>query len=305
VNQEQLKSKFQGSILGVAIGDSLGCRSLKLRRSKDMLLSDIEPLTYTDDTAMTIGLSESIISNKDVVENKLGNRFKDNYRKEPNRGYANGPIKIFDLVDKSGINYSKAAKMLFGMQGSFGNGSSMRVAPIGLYYYDSDKIYEKAEISSIITHSHPIAIDGAALVAFSVAEALKNTIIDRLKFCDKLINICKTNTMSKKMILVKKFLFSNISDNEVSFEIGKTVLAEESVPFAIYSFLKNPESFIDCILCAIGNGGDGDTLGAMAGGISGAHLGIEAIPHQWISKLENKDYLQKLALLLLHQRQQI
>jgi poly(ADP-ribose) glycohydrolase ARH3 len=72
----------------------------------------------------------------------------------------------------------------------------------------------------------------------------------------------------------------------------------ESLPFALYSFLRHPKSFEDCLFCAILNGGDRDTLGAMACAISGAYLGIKALPNSWIEKLENRSYIEQLALQL-------
>jgi ADP-ribosylglycohydrolase len=40
---------------------------------------------------------------------------------------------------------------------------------------------------------------------------------------------------------------------------------------------------------------DRDTVAAMVSGLSGAYLGIDAIPDEWIEKLENKSYIQELA----------
>ena len=68
----------------------------------------------------------------------------------------------------------------------------------------------------------------------------------------------------------------------------------ESLPFAVYSFLRLPSSFEDCPYCAIMHGGDRDTLGAMAGAISEAYLGFEAIPLLWHNKLENREMIQGL-----------
>ena len=72
----------------------------------------------------------------------------------------------------------------------------------------------------------------------------------------------------------------------------------ESLPFALYSFLRRPKSFEDCLFCAILHGGDRDTLGAMACVISGAYLGIESIPQSWRQKLENRSHIEDLALRL-------
>jgi poly(ADP-ribose) glycohydrolase ARH3 len=70
------------------------------------------------------------------------------------------------------------------------------------------------------------------------------------------------------------------------------------MPFAVFSFLLHAQSFEECIFCAIMNGGDRDTLGAMAGAISGAYLGIDAIPLAWREKLENLAYIEHLASTL-------
>ena len=57
----------------------------------------------------------------------------------------------------------------------------------------------------------------------------------------------------------------------------------------------NPKSFEECLYCAVLNGGDRDTLGAMACAISGAYLGVDGIPQSWIDKLENREYIEELA----------
>ena len=68
-----------------------------------------------------------------------------------------------------------------------------------------------------------------------------------------------------------------------------------SMPFAIFAFLRHPQSFEETLFTAILHGGDRDTLGAMACAISGAYLGIEAIPASWRRKLENRPYIEELA----------
>lgn len=68
-----------------------------------------------------------------------------------------------------------------------------------------------------------------------------------------------------------------------------------SVPTAIYSFLIQPNSFAETVLYAVSLGRDTDTIRAMTGAISGAYLGIESIPDNWKSKLENRLYIQELA----------
>ena len=101
--------------------------------------------------------------------------------------------------------------------------------------------------------------------------------------------------MRDKIRDVEDLISRCVHPSAASRELGRTVAVHESLPFALYSFLRHPKSFEDCLLCATLHGGDRDTLGAMACAISGAYLGIESIPESWKAKLENRRYLEELA----------
>ena len=81
----------------------------------------------------------------------------------------------------------------------------------------------------------------------------------------------------------------------VAGELGNSVEAHNSVPTAVYCFLRNWGSFEESVLYAVSLGGDTDTIGAMAGAISGAYHGVEAIPEQWKNRLERGDHIEELA----------
>jgi poly(ADP-ribose) glycohydrolase ARH3 len=100
------------------------------------------------------------------------------------------------------------------------------------------------------------------------------------------------------MELLEELLNENVTPPLAAKQLGQSVAEHESVPFAIYCFVRYPRSFEDCLDCAIMHGGDRDTLGAMAGAISGAYLGAEAIPSGWRRKLENRQTIEELALEL-------
>ena len=68
------------------------------------------------------------------------------------------------------------------------------------------------------------------------------------------------------------------------------------MPFAIYVFLANPKSFVDCLYTAALNGGNRDTLAATASAVSAAYLGIEVLPASWLAKVENRDDMEILVL---------
>lgn len=80
--------------------------------------------------------------------------------------------------------------------------------------------------------------------------------------------------------------------------LGNGIEAFNSVPTAVYCFLRHPYSFEEAVVEAVSLGGDTDTIASMAGAISGAWLGVEAIPEEWEGKLENRDYIESLAFKL-------
>jgi len=300
MGRDKDSSRFVGCMLGSALGDAIGELAFH-NSSMDRLSNKLElvkELIYTDDTAMSIGITESLRERGCLDSEHIGKTFRQNFERESWRGYASGPPTIFARVQQKNITYVEAAKSLFGGRGSLGNGAAMRVAPVGLLYHDSLDLYEKVQLSASVTHAHPLGIDGAAVQAKAVAQAVN---LDREseflpeKFLNGLIDFARTPQMKNKLLLVQKMTAENISPMRAALEIGRSVTAHESIPFAIFSFLLHPKSFENCLFCSILNGGDRDTLGAMACAISGAYLGIEALPRSWLQKLENRSYIQNLA----------
>lgn len=103
---------------------------------------------------------------------------------------------------------------------------------------------------------------------------------------------------------MKKLIHEKADQRNAARELGTNVTVHGSVPFAIFSFLKNPYSFEECLFYAIMVRGDRDTIGAMACGISGAFLGVENIPSEWLLKLENRAYIEEMALRLVEKIQE-
>jgi len=300
---QDLKAKFVGGMVGSALGDAIGELAFRYHQ-KDTLcakLDNLPELRYTDDTAMAIGLAESIIEKRGIDPQHLGKTFNDNFEREPWRGYAPGPPTVFSMVRQRGITYSDAAQSLFGGGGSLGNGAAMRIVPVGLFFHGSSNLYEQACASSRVTHVHPVGMDGAAVQALAIALAV--TLDPRKEFRSGefirgLIEFARTPEIREKMSMTGELIAQRVPPDSAALRLGRTVAVHESMPFAVYSFLREPRSFEECLYVAILHGGDRDTLGAMAGAISGAYLGIDAIPESWRGKLENRTYIEDLASVL-------
>jgi poly(ADP-ribose) glycohydrolase ARH3 len=303
-----MKAKFLGGLLGSAIGDALGELAFHQPSWEGLLRlvdSSLE-IHYTDDTAMAIGLAESLIRSDGLDQQDLGETFRKNYLQEPWRGYASGPPTLFSMVLREGISYARAAKQLFEGKGSLGNGAAMRVGPLGLLFYGDPRLYEKAVLSAEVTHAHRVGMDGAAIQALAVSQAVvlnAREPFDADAFIGNLVDVAKTGTMRQKLESLSGLIKKGCLPTEAADRLGRSVAVHESLPFALYAFLTQPKSFEDCLSCAILNGGDRDTLGAMACAVSGAYLGVGTIPSQWRRNLENRAYLENLAETLLQIRQ--
>lgn len=300
MDRESLRSKFLGSLVGTGVGDALGA-SLEgwymVPYGEVQALADRRSLlVYTDDTHMAIGVAESLIENEGFDGEHMTHTFIKNYDREPYRGYGPGPPRIFRMI-KSGEAWDKASEKLY-RGGSYGNGSAMRIAPIGLFYHDDPaQLKEVAHKSSQITHAHELGRQGAALQAYAIALATNATPFspfNRDDFLRRLSNLIEHEVYREKLRSIER-LMGEGDKAKVVLELGNGIEAFNSVPTAIYSFLTRPQSFEEAVLYAISLGGDTDTIGAMTGAISGAYLGIEAIPEKWRERLENREYIEELA----------
>jgi poly(ADP-ribose) glycohydrolase ARH3 len=295
-----LKSKYLGGMLGSAIGDAIGELAFRCPE-REKLVAQIElekELQYTDDTAMAIGLAESILEKGNIDQLHLGDVFRRNFHREPWRGYAPGPPTLFSMVERTGLTYKEAARSLFGGTGSFGNGAAMRIAPLALHFHASSELYREASASAEVTHAHPIGMDGAAVQAKAIALAAS---LDPAKpfssddFIQDLESFSRSHEIRQKMALLKTLRRQQAASSVAFRRLGQSVAVHESMPFAIYAFLRYPHSFEECLFCAVLHGGDRDTLGAMACAVAGAYLGADALPLGWRDKLENRPYIESLA----------
>lgn len=310
MDNETLRSKFLGSLIGTAVGDALGAGlegQLRVDRAEVYALAAKRgTLSYTDDTHMMIGVAESLTEKGGFDGEHMAGRFMDNYNREPYRGYGPGPPRVFGLIER-GEAWDKAAEKLYG-GGSFGNGSAMRVAPVGLLYYDDPlQLRDVAYKSSHITHAHELGKEGAALQAYAVALATHvdpSSEFHREEFLTELFRFVQHRVFRQKVASMGELSIERDKAKIVG-DLGHGIEAFNSVPAAIYSFLGHPNSFGEAVTYAISLGGDTDTIGAMAGAISGACLGIEAIPREWQEKLENREYIAELAGRLWRLRDQV
>ncbi|HEX4611368.1 MAG TPA: ADP-ribosylglycohydrolase family protein, partial [Urbifossiella sp.] len=139
-----LKDRFEGGLLGLAIGDALGgmfeaqsADAIRTRfpTAERLVAYPQEEIWYTDDTQMAIGVAEALVERGAVVEEVLCRAFVANY--VPSRGYGRGARAVLEAME-DGRDHLQVAEEYF-PGGSFGNGAAMRVAPVGLVFRDDPR----------------------------------------------------------------------------------------------------------------------------------------------------------------------
>ena len=296
--------KVRGCILGLAIGDALGCPTefLTLPAILDRYgpsgVQDFEPSkhhppgTFTDDTQMTIAVAEALIEaghgNYHELMTIMGKRFVEWAESEDNNRAPGNTCLAGCQNLKSGVSWRDS-----GIKESKGCGSAMRVAPIGLFYSSLDETIEIAISSSYLTHAHPTALAAAAGAAVAVnllfndtspPEHLLHDLIAITGYLDK--------DYKNKMLQVKDVLET---DPVAAMNIlGEAWIGEEAVACALYCFLRSPTDYSATVLTGANTSGDSDSIACIAGGLSGVYNGISGIPTTWVDRVEKTEMLHDL-----------
>lgn len=174
-----------------------------------------------------------------------------------------------------------------------GNGSAMRAAPIGLLFHDDpERLIMAAQDQGWITHQDPRCTAGAVAIAGATALALRSGPIDPTAFLTELSaatgivepavadSIKRLKEWMTLPLEEAAPLISRVGQEAefVDHWEGISPFVTGSVLWSLYAFLRTPEDYWETICTAIWPGGDVDTTAAMAGAISGAHLGLGALP---------------------------
>ena len=300
--------KAKGMIFGLAIGDALGYPTefVSLPGIKDQYgeegIRDLpDPALYTDDTQMTIAIAEALIKTADQDADTIMEAVRDEFikwRKSPENNRAPGNACLQGVRNMElGHHWAES-----GVADSKGCGSAMRVAPIGyLYQHNPDKLKEVARASGICTHGHRTAVAAAIGAAYLVKLSLdgvepENMIPEVLRFTKGI-----SKEFEQAISTVEGCL--EYRDEEMALKaLGEGWIGEEAVALALYCFLRYPDDYVKTVIRGANTSGDSDSIASIAGGISGARLGISAIPEDWRKNIENAEYLDDLSVRLCEKK---
>jgi ADP-ribosylglycohydrolase len=307
------KSNYRGCLIGQCLGDALGrpaegygseeCTKYIIKivsrwLEDEKLMEEQFEGQYTDDSQLARELMQSFVEcEKFDPENyarRIGDIFAEN--RIVGRGLA---------TNKAAINIIKGIpwKESGCPPPEAGNGTAMRAAPIGLFFYnDNDKLTEAAHIQGFITHQDPRCSAGSAAIAGAVAYVLQHDHIDIPDFLDYVSTMATVYDESFGQLISGLNDWVNLEPDEAVELIapagtdpgydrgwpGISPFVIGSVLWSLYSFLKFPDDYWEAVITAIEVGGDVDTTAAMTGAISGAFLGLEAIPAKLAARVNDR-----------------
>jgi len=309
------KDRFRGCLVGQCLGDALGmpvegASRAACRRYVEAVVRPARPPDrgrgpfpfgqYTDDSQLARELLESYV---------LVRRF------EP-VDYARRIAEIFaeGRIVGQGRATAEAARRL--QQGvawdeagtpphAAGNGSAMRAGPAGLMAFaDPDRLIRIATDQGRITHADPRCSAGAVAVAGAVALALRPGPLEPHRFAATLAEWAGRVEPTFAEALAHLPQWAAMPEEEALPAVAVQGLAPAErhrfpddciTPFVVPSVLWSlravlawPDDYLAAMASAIGCGGDVDTTAAMAGAVSGARLGLAALPKDLAGRLTDR-----------------
>ena len=225
-------------MLGAIAGDVIGSVFERARTKRTDFTLFTERSTFTDDSVLTIAIADVLLTGAGYTE-----KLQEYGRRYPSAGYGGNFYRW--LLSPTPAPY-----------GSWGNGSAMRVSPVGYAFDSLEKVLQEAKDSAAVTHNAPEGIAGAQATAAAVFLARQGSSKDEIKDYVE-------STFSYD-------LSTPIDDIRPSYTFD--VSCQGSVPQALRCFYE-ARDVEEAIRLAISLGGDADTQACIAGAVAEAYFG--------------------------------
>lgn len=233
----------KASIMGAIAGDTIGSiYEFDPTKDYNFPIPD-ERMEFTDDSIMTIAVADWILNSHSLSHSDLAKtmRYWGSKYRFPMGGYG-------------GMFTTWLYREEMGAYNSWGNGSAMRVSPVGFAFDTLEETLRVAKVSAEITHNHPEGIKGAQAVAAAIFLARSG----------------KSKPFIKEYITAEFGYDLNRSCEEIRKTYQFEDSCQETVPQALIAFLESTD-YEDAIRQTISLGGDADTMGAITGAVAAAY----------------------------------
>jgi len=291
--------RAEGVVLGLACGDALG-RPVEFRSPQQITaehgtLTEMvghgtwgQPAgTITDDTDQALCIARSLTECGGFDPADIADRFAAWYDSDP-----------FDIGNmtrqsiralKQGRAWDEAGQQVWesSPEGSnAGNGSVMRCPPLAIAYRDDpDRLVEVSRQSSLITHADPRCTYGCAMLNLAIAGFLRDEATPLVSTLDHVGSEAPDELVSA---------LAQMADGNELGSLSTSGYVVDSLQTALHDALA-ADTAEDAIVTAVNRGGDADTIGAIAGAVAGARFGAQDVPERWLSTIDEREELTRLA----------
>ena len=292
--------------------------------------------SWTDDGSMTLATLDSLTQKGTLDYDDIMERFirwdSDGQYTPFGRAYDQG-ITCMDAIDR----YSRTHKWdSCGKTGekANGNGGLMRIMPVCLYAAIKEKdgtMTEKEAVQAVhnatlLTHNHLRACTASGIYYFMCKEILKNRgFFNNTDAADAAADIvpAKASVSVLREILqsamdaaVSFYRQNNMDDELVSYTRIKNLEEFAKLPadkirssgYVVHTLeasvwtLVTTGSLEEALLQGVNLGDDADTVGAVAGGLSGLYYGYGSVPAAWKDAMQKRAWLEEMCQKAAHTR---
>lgn len=268
-----LKDRIRGALYAHAIGDAMGATTefmsaeeikIKYGRVDDLIGGgwlDLNVGETTDDTAMTIGVIDALMS-----AFKSGDEFKKACADNFLAWFETGPKDVGNQCQIALVKYKLTGEYIEADEEALGNGSLMRALPCALLPMDA---WSLSTDRTLVDDDSPI--DGPIYL-----NIIQGELTHKNKIC--------ADILSAYTKIIRDFILGE------KYKLQSQELLKPS-GYIINTFA-NAKHFAnlpvaDAIMGAVNHGGDADTIAAITGSMAGARDGYHSLPQEWIDKLDN------------------
>ncbi len=306
-----MKNKFRGTLLGAAVGDSMGMCVEELPIDEVVLhyggeITELcDPHPASPASFLKAGETSSEFEIVKIVAESLAEKGRLDIKDILERYIAwSEKEELHNYVDPSFLLAIEALKE--GREIERGGSSiegALPAIPLGMFHYTNPPLaVEGAKAVVMLTHRNEFVLDAASVIAVSVSECLQSRFYlkDEYRYFIELLKTFVEKEETKHYLdKVKALLDRDASYEEAIDELGNGSFALEALSQALFIFLKTPDDTENAIIHAVnsyGNyGGDTDSIALLTGAFAGAYNGEESIPARWKTRLKNYREIIKLA----------
>ena len=287
---------IEGLLLGVAVGDAVGLGRSGLSRRSALRMFGRGPLHYclipgigiaSSDTHRMLMTLQSVLRSRSQLE-----LFRRNFAMRLRFYLFSLPVLAGRATVVAAIRLCLGASAEYSGVDSTDNSPLINGLTLATVLQGTGHSVERwVAVSSEITHVRPEVIEAAVLIARTTYLAIMTDPQDfsAISLVDRLIGVTEDPTLRTWLQDLRVGLEENLGTHSMACRLGwKHSIPSSAGPtaiMAIYSWLRHHDQYEKVLERAVLLGGDSVTLGALAGGLAGIHLGAKKIPERWLSKL--------------------